>query len=300
MTTVSKVHAYEDCKPVALSTLTFPDCHSECTLHDCRAAPDAGSATFAITASKPSPSAAKRGLKCAVSNHPSCELPAGSPPLCDSPNMISRCLTTQEAFSEVVPHARLTVALTQPGSTRFFPQSAKAGVQMQGPQIPLPCPHASTYDRKNSMKLPMLLVHLVLLACLTSGCTVFTEPVRFDSVADQDRRRENWAWRTFINDRPGWTENFHSDRINCRSHAEEIALQAERKGFQRVFATGILADGTHHVVAVVEGKNGTQYAFDNGRIAAYPFPPRELSHWMSNIGWHTTLPIEKQTLITQN
>ncbi|AVP98170.1 hypothetical protein C7S18_13635 [Ahniella affigens] len=131
------------------------------------------------------------------------------------------------------------------------------------------------------------------LCLLLSACSVFTEPVRFDAVADQDRLRQNWAWRTFISDRPGWTEGLHSDLVNCRNNAEEIAVQADRLGLTHVFAAGILGDGTPHVVTVVTGKDGSQFAFDNGRIAAYPFPPKELNHWMSQIGWYTTLPHER-------
>lgn len=132
-----------------------------------------------------------------------------------------------------------------------------------------------------------------LLSLLVTGCTVFTEPVRYDPVAEQDRLRKNWAWRTFIDDSPGWAAGLHSDLVNCRNHAEEIATQADRLGLTHVFVAGILGDGTPHVVTVVTGKDGTQFAFDNGRIAAYPFPPKELSHWMSQIGYFTTLPHER-------
>lgn len=148
----------------------------------------------------------------------------------------------------------------------------------------------------NAVKDTLASVMLMAAFALLTACSFFTEPVRYDPIVEQDRLRTNAVWRVFVNDRPGWTEGLHSDRVNCREHAAEIAAQAKAQGLRVSFAVGTLGDNTPHVVAVVDGRDGTQFAFDNGRIAPYPFPPKELKHWMANLGWFTLLPEEGPSL----
>lgn len=121
------------------------------------------------------------------------------------------------------------------------------------------------------------------------GCAFFTVPVYEDREAEQaECLRSAWC-RAVINDRPAWTERYVSDRTDCIAHATEIAAQARNDELHVAFAVGDLGD-TRHVVAIVTGKDGKQYAFDNGKIASYPFPPAELTHWMRRIGWHSEIP----------
>ena len=130
---------------------------------------------------------------------------------------------------------------------------------------------------------------VLVLLILLSGCTFFTEPVYEDREAEQASCLQSAWCRAMINDRPAWTERYVSDRTDCVAHATEIATQARNDRLHVAFAVGDLGD-TRHVVAIVTGTDGKQYAFDNGRIANHPFPPAELTRWMSRIGWHSEIP----------
>lgn len=128
------------------------------------------------------------------------------------------------------------------------------------------------------------MILLAIALVLLSGCAVFTAPIYADPVAEQEACLRSLWCRTMINDRPAWTARYHSDREDCLAHASEIAEQARADGLRVTFVVGDMIT-TRHAVAVVQGRDGTLWAYDNGRISNTPFPPAELSHWMRRMAW---------------
>ncbi len=128
---------------------------------------------------------------------------------------------------------------------------------------------------------------MIRVFCFTSllflgGCATFTVPIYEDRVAEQEQCLKSSLCRFIINDRPAWTEKYTSDRSRCSAHSEEIAKQARADGLDVYFIVGDIGH-ERHSVAVVVGRDGERYAYDNGRISTQPFPIKELDHWMRNM-----------------